>query len=1229
MKIWLLLVAAFSAYAIKDPPESNRLLYGGENYPTDALHRTSAAASFRRRFNRNAGGGDLATHVNYLQMMARITNGIHILKSGMDKSLDSDQFISEILHFGVVTPAQIIAIDSSTVQEAKNRLENLPDDMKATKEEENVEKLFAGLKKILAEIDGIGNIIEWKDGKEHFMNETRRLAENGVPMEVLNDMDAYSSMWNNKYKKLEKNTPLSSSEIKEMETALDHIKTGISNFTKSGPFWTFVNFTTALDGISPILKAANGVKVYREVYDDIVINKKKEESIGKFPDSAITKLNDSVGRFAEFQTIIKLMMGRSEKNSQKPLKLTPGLFNGAPDFSRLFADVLDPWILKVVKTKSLKTAINNLEEISDLLNNMDNSLGTGSHRLQELVDFQDSLSAMLLDINDAKSGFSQGHNCSIIGANPITLDSFENFYKTLEEIDKTLAELKNETDSLSVLVATSGIIQVYDEAIAIFKEVGGDDTKVNAVLEKFRNYTKRSELNSHVVHISEFTNRIELLNPGTIKNLAKTANDNMIALDDYHKQFDHYAEYFVCLQKQDKLKSVFNVLDGLDRIRKWNNDKKYSGALTDGINTMNKVIGIKGDLEALQKSIGSLGDLKTKETDALKDFKDAPTISQNIGKAVQGLAEMSLALEKRADVEKKFDDIKVVSDNKANVKDPGDLDSLNKLVSLPGTLQKMYTSLGDFDKTVGSFVRSDTFANQSGIFEKAKQVSGVTGDFSRMSVAVGNLKQTAVGGDADKLKEIEDALKTMDSLDLNFAGFHKDFNESKKSLEELDVFFAGFFAKFQPISATIAPGQTQPTGSPYVTVLIQRPWTSTQGGEDGTSDFVLYGSIAGGVILSLVFVVLLHLCLYIWCHKCLVDNYWFKCIKWEPTPEMLIEYFNDFCYDHYCGLSDDIEYNRENVGLLTYFFYTKFYETDKTKVYEVDPGEIRVTDCRFSKPFSNIGKAVLDGCRNRFDNLFLHATKFDFSNRYFFTEIWWFTQAPQKKSAGKNSTIEKLFWLAKQEKTQSMVMLCALEENGATLCDRYYPEKEGESMEFDKLIVKCSKVDTLFDQALQVRTLDVKFDTEKQFSLTHYALKNWPENGYPTDLAPLIYLYNKLQKDKHPAIVHCSDGCKRTGPFGLAAIAYKLLFNERTDEFLRAALVRMRIVRIGSIETPKDYAFGGRLCLEILAKKAKLNDKQKGKYEDLKFGWENYENGKVQYERMREKTTAKSSTTKI
>ncbi|KAF1754937.1 hypothetical protein GCK72_021502 [Caenorhabditis remanei] len=1223
MKIWLLLVAAISAYANKDPPESNHRLYGGENYPTDALHRTSAAASFRRRFDRNAGGGDLATHVNYLQMMARITNGIHILKSGMDKSLDSDQFISEILHFGDVTPAQIIALNPA--QDMKSRLESLPEELKATDNAEKVELAFDWLKKVLTEIDGIGDIREWKEGNDKFKKEIERLGNHGIPSFVLSQINIAASTWTSYWTQISAIDSQPTPEIlNEVKSAVSKLKENIPKFETSGPFWSFNNFSSAIDGISPVLKTAEAVKFFVSASTEISFRPEEGLKYNDYLDSAIKILNDTTRSSTDFQMVSKLAAAREIKNLHGQLKHTFGFFNGPSDFAQLSADVLDPWILNVVKTKSLKTALDHLVGTSTQLKKIDSSLGGNLNGVKNFLDFLSSISTALTNIIDAKLGVPQGHNCSTV-IKSIDSKPFNTLLETLKGIDKKLAELKSITDEISTLIKTPGIIQMCDDVIAIFEKLAADNTKIKSVLENFQKYPNTKALNDFFTRFTALNARIINLNLNSIKTEATNATSNMIALSTYQNNLGDYADYFVCLQNQANLKAVFKALDGLNRIRKWNNDKKYSGALTDGINTMSKVVGIKGDLETLQKSIGSLSDLKTKETDALKELKDAPIISQNIGKAVQGLAEMSLALEKRADVEKKFDDIKVVSDNKANVKDPGDLASLNKLVSLPGMLQKMYESLVNFDKTVGSFVRSNTFANQSGIFEKAKQVSGVTGDFSRMSVAVGNLKQTVVGGDADKLKEIEDALKTMDSLDLNFAGFHKDFNESKKSLEELDVFFAGFFAKFQPISATIAPGQTQPTGSPYVTVLIQRPWTSTQGGEDGTSDFVFYGSIAGGVFLFLVFVVLLHLCLHIWCRKCLVDHYWFKCIRWKPSPEMLIEYFQDFCYGHYSGLSDDIEYNRENSGVLTYLFYTKFYETDKTQVFNVDPVEIKVTDCRFSKPLGNNNRPALKGCENRFNNTFLHATW----ARFHTARSWWFTQGPQKKSAGKNSTIEKLFWLAKQEKTQSMVMLCALEENGAILCDRYYPEKEGESMEFDKLIVNCSKLETLFDKTLQVRTLDVKFDTEKQFSLTHYALKNWPENGYPTDLAPLIYLYNKLQKDKNPAIVHCSDGCKRTGPFGLAAIAYDELRKQRTSAFLKTSLACIKSQRVGSIETPKDYAFGGRLCLEILAKKAKLNDEQKEVYEDLKFGWENYEKGKVQYERMRETTTAKSSTTKI
>ena len=47
---------------------------------------------------------------------------------------------------------------------------------------------------------------------------------------------------------------------------------------------------------------------------------------------------------------------------------------------------------------------------------------------------------------------------------------------------------------------------------------------------------------------------------------------------------------------------------------------------------------------------------------------------------------------------------------------------------------------------------------------------------------------------------------------------------------------------------------------------------------------------------------------------------------------------------------------------------------------------------------------------------------------------------------------------------------------GKIVCDRYYPEKEGETLELDRLTVKCSKLENKFDKTLIVRTLVVKFE---------------------------------------------------------------------------------------------------------------------------------------------------------
>ncbi|KAF1754740.1 hypothetical protein GCK72_021304 [Caenorhabditis remanei] len=1080
--------------------------------------------------------------------------------------------------------------------------------MKATTPEvEEVEVTFDWLNKILAEIDGIGNIKNWKAGKEHFINETKRLEKDGVPMGLLNELKAAGANWIVKFEILSKtdSTP-TLQDITEAKNVLEKTKTKMSEFDTSGPFWTFRNFSSAVNGISPVLKAAKGVEVFLTgSTTSITIDAQAKSMYTTYLDSVINKLNTTAGHFADFQTVSKLLAAREQNFHHRKYHLSYGLPNGASDVSSLSADVLNPWILKVIKTTSLKTALDHLIEISAHLKKIDGSFEKNAKGINKLMGFFDPISKILNEADKAKSGI-QGFNCSKPTTIPIKLNSFDKFYNNLENIDNKLAVLKNLTDQLSRLAISPGIVQIYDEAIAILNEVAGDDKKVKGVIEKFQSYSQKEVLNDHIVQINGLTDNIGSLKPTSIKEEAKKANENMKALNDYQAKMNGYADYFVCLQNQDKLKSVFKALEGLNRIRNWTTG--MTGALTDGINTMTKVNGIKDDLKALQKSIGLLGDLKSKETDALKDFKDAPTISENIGRAVQGLAEMSLALEKRTDVENKFVDIKVVSDNKANVKDSGDLDSLDDLTKLSGSLQKMYTSLNNFDKTVGSFVRSDTFANQSGIFEKAKQVAGVTDDFSRMIVAVGNLKQTAVGGDADKLEEIEDALKTMDSLDLNFTGFHKDFDESKKSLEELDVFFAGFYAKFQPISATVATGQTPPIlrGSP--TVSIQRPWTSTQRGVKKDSNALLiYGSIAGGVFGVTFIVVLVHVGLHIWCRKWLVYHY---CIKWKATPEILFDMFYAYVNNQLMALGDFFEIPENNYGQITYRMYvdlrdlalTRFLNSpDIKQVASIEP-----SDCRDKMILLEKGRTVLKKWKGRFANSFFHGNEVNMP--YGIKLI--LTEPPQKKSANKNSTLEKFFWVAKQEKTKTIIMFCKLEEEGKIVCDRYYPEKEGETLELDRLTVKCSKLENKFDKTLIVRTLVVKFDTEKEFSLTHYALRDWAIGDYPS-VDSLLYLHECIEKDKSRAIIHCDDGCERTGQFALGILFYQKLKKSQKLNFEESFLI-IKKARYDSIFKSQEFAFAARFCLEIVATRAKLNDEQKEQYEKLKCGWEDIEIGCVQ-----------------
>ncbi|EFO83295.1 hypothetical protein CRE_13566 [Caenorhabditis remanei] len=879
IKTWIILISAISAQSLpreKEPPEISSLDNGGWNYSTDASHRTSAAVAFRRRFNRDVNDANLETNVEYLRMVARITNGMSILAKSMHGALETEQFISEVLRFGDITPTQIDALDGAKLNEFLNNLKTLPTDLMPTAAASNdtvekVEKVFDGLKKILDEIDGVGDIKEWKGGKEHFFREIERLGNDGVPLAPIYTINAVNAIWENQSPELLKNDSKSKPrDLRKIKDALGDLKTSSSNFDADTKFWSFANFTNAVDGISPVMKAAEGVEVYDKVYKTLKMDDKDENDYVEYLKLVVSKLKGPLARmdyvkvcgdrpfswsfsaknlFFSFQIVSELLTSRAEKVHQRKLRDTFGLANGALDLASLSTDVENPWIQKVIKTKSLKTSFSHFERISELFKNVEQTFKEDLEGFKKMLHFLDSISQILPEVDATKTDIHQAWNCKRTVADDIDVNSFTQFYQSLKTIDDKLSGLKNETQKLSTLLKIPGIAEMCDEVIAICNELKDDGSNLKDVLKEFREYPKMNNLTAHITELRKVTSYIISNKLDSYETETAHIVNNTKSLNDYQDRLGHYTAYFNCLQDQDKLKSVFKALDGLKEIRGWSQNTDFSKALSDGSDVMNGVIGVKGYLSELKKSVESLEQLDSPEAKMLKEFISAPTHSENIGKAVQALAAMSLALKNQAGIQKVVDNIPLISSHKAELTDDGDVANLDELMKSSSEIGQMLTSLSTFKKTVVPFVSSETFAAQSEIFENGKKVTGVTGDFSVMSETVGKLKKTVKGQDTSKLNDVEAGLNTMDSLNLDFASFKTDLDASKKSLSELDLFFA---SNFKASKVTLSPGNT-PSGNQAnpTTLGGQQVWTNIGVNEKKELKVDLLAGIAAGVLVFL------------------------------------------------------------------------------------------------------------------------------------------------------------------------------------------------------------------------------------------------------------------------------------------------------------------------------------------------------------------------------------------
>ncbi|EGT50745.1 hypothetical protein CAEBREN_28890 [Caenorhabditis brenneri] len=767
--------------------------YWSENRFKGVLQEAfNSSSSIHHRFIR-ANADKLKAPLERLQRIARITNGIHILKELPAGTIPLDELISELLFFGPVTPSEITKLDEKEIVTAIETLKNLPDNLQASTGAKKVEASFDKLKELLEKIEGVGNLKEWDKDKQHFKDEIEKLATKGIDTNLVNQVRLSTPPWINYHKKIMTNAAnAASSDFDEIKRALNKLKDVINGLDKYELYWKFVGFDTLIKGLSPITKAAEGVNILKPSFSTLKITKDDGTTYSSFLDETSSKIPSIIQVDPHLQIIRKLIKSKETKSRQGILKHTHGLPRGVIDWKEAVYDVGDPWIRKIVTTDALKVAFRKLEELETLLSKSDNSLDFKKQEvtaMDGLLQHFASASNIFTNIENVKSGMHQTYECVHSGSRKVDSTEFDELKKNLTDIDGKLNDLREETEQLLSQLKKKGLVEMCVEVIKICDEAQ-NAANIQESVKNFQSYSKLNELNGILVKIDDSVSKMNRIKPDDLKTDANNTLANIDILDRYHNDLNHYSDYFHCLQKQDKLMLVLDTVVEIKKIRQFKSDKTYISSLNDGLEVVKKVTSVKKDLENSKSEFDKLIKFKSSETDGLTVFKTSGELSKVIGEAVQGVANMKNAVEKKTEtVDKVLNNIQFVEKNQKLLTDPTDIKNLQELINLKSSIQSMYSTMDTF---IGGVKDNDSpvLKNHSDLFKSAKSVSGITGDFLAMISSVENLKTKIPG--SKNLEELQTSLKTMDTMGLDFAKYKGSFDNSESSLGNLDIAFADY-----------------------------------------------------------------------------------------------------------------------------------------------------------------------------------------------------------------------------------------------------------------------------------------------------------------------------------------------------------------------------------------------------------------------------------------------------
>nr|XP_022306852.1 receptor-type tyrosine-protein phosphatase N2-like [Crassostrea virginica] len=168
------------------------------------------------------------------------------------------------------------------------------------------------------------------------------------------------------------------------------------------------------------------------------------------------------------------------------------------------------------------------------------------------------------------------------------------------------------------------------------------------------------------------------------------------------------------------------------------------------------------------------------------------------------------------------------------------------------------------------------------------------------------------------------------------------------------------------------------------------------------------------------------------------------------------------------------------------------------------------------------------------------------------------------------------FWqMVWEQGSVVIVMLTRLTENGEALCYRYWPEEGSDLYHIYEVHLVSEHIwcDDYLVRSFYLKNLQ----TNETRTVTQFHYLTWPDLGVPKSIKALLDFRRKVNKSYRgrscPIVVHCSDGCGRTGTYCLIDMVLNRMSKGAKEIDIAATLEHIRDQRKNTVKTKEQFQF--------------------------------------------------------